>query len=89
MAKGHCWKIIRDEKIPLEGSWANKHLWTRLQTSSKMVRDQHVTLGKILGENIRQCSFVAMNRDSQVIGVIYCKDACGTALEIENAQGQR
>lgn len=32
--------------------------------------------------------FVAMNRDSHITGVIYCKDACGTALEIENAQGQ-
>ena len=30
-----------------------------------------------------------MNRDSQVTGVIYRKDTCGTALEIDSAQGPK
>lgn len=49
-AKGSSWKVIRDGRISPEGSKAGKHLWTTPETSCKMGRDQHVTLGKILGE---------------------------------------
>lgn len=50
MANGGFCKVIKDDNSFLQGSRANKHLWTTLEISSKMGRVKHMTLGKILGE---------------------------------------
>lgn len=50
VAKGSSWKVIGDGRIPPEGSKAGEPLWTILEASSKVGRDIHVTLSKILGE---------------------------------------
>lgn len=88
VAKDSSWKVIRDGRLLLEGFLGKQASLDHTPDQQQDGQRQAGDTGKNI-ECFGECSFVAMNRDSQVMGVMYCKGACGVALEIEKAPGQR